>query len=1061
MALVPGDRLMGRYQVLEAIGAGGASSVSLALEEATQQKVVIKELYADSPELLDAFRAEFALLSRTTHPHLTRVFDFGSERLRGKLLHYYVAEYVSGSTLGEHARTAKGRNLLEPWLDALEGLHELHALGVRHGDFKPSNVLVSTTGHGVLIDLGCARKFGPSPNLFGTRGYLAPELLRGESGDARSDLYAAGVTLRELFALSGERPAPKIERLQKRLTAESPADRPSNVAEVLEYFGRTAPNLPVIPAAGTFVGREDELRTFERWLDAFLRGLPAAPFFVVTGERGMGVTRLTRELVARAGPRARVLLARGDEPNALKRLAGLALAIDSFDAVTLARALGELSEPTLLVLEEQELLAERDRELLHALSRLLDDEGRLKILLSGRTPLVGERCESVVIGALDRDALRALAGRLLSEQQLDALHSATQGKPGEVERALMELRGGRPRAGARRAEPLAKEERVRLSSEDRGALALLLVSEGVLDPAARGQRFEDFSGLLGAGIAEREGTRLRLSRRFSEDALRSLLSPRELELAHERAAAELSQEGADGAALARATRLFFLAGKPERAEAIVLTRDAALAAAGARELADLSGLARRSRNANALCRLAELAAANGAPRAGLRLAALATQRLRTSAGAAIEERRSLELRALLAAAEALTRLGRGARAERLLEASLSRKLDVEDRARLLDRLARARLQRGDYPGAESAAREGLSAELPEVLEGHLRETLGIALGYSGRTSEAELELQTALVRLGAQASSRERARIESHRGILAFRAGRVEQAAAAHRSALTLAERDGATDLAAVACLNLGTAEQQAGWLGAALESYERGSIFARATGRESTELTLRYNLANLYAEIGSFERAEELLDRLEKRAGGSRYEQFKPAIAILRAELDLYQERPELAARRLSACIAELAPRGVSRELAEATLRLADAELASGDAASARARLAELGETLGELDAADLELGLELGRARLEIAERDPAARTRARARSARRAQAARSDARDGALRLARARGRREKGLGAARPRAARLGSPGRRVAAGAPRRVLAAPAALGAQRAHARHRRTSPGLA
>src|SRR5690606_6291087 len=105
---------------------------------------------------------------------------------------------------------------------------------------------------------------------------------------------------------------------------------------------------------------------------------------------------------------------------------------------------------------------------------------------------------------------------------------------------------------------------------------------------------------------------------------------------------------------------------------------------------------------------------------------------------------SLHLRAELAAAEALTRLGRGARAERLLEATLSRPIESGDRARLLDRLSRARLQRGDYSGAESAAREGLSVELPPVLEGHLRETLGIALGYSGRASEAELELQTAL-----------------------------------------------------------------------------------------------------------------------------------------------------------------------------------------------------------------------------------------------------------------------------------------------------------------------------
>jgi transcriptional regulator with GAF, ATPase, and Fis domain/serine/threonine protein kinase len=982
MALEAGDRLMGRYRILELIGSGGSSSVSLALEEATQRKVVIKELRADAPELLDAFRAEFVLLARTTHPHLTRVFDFGSELVRGGLAHYYVAEHVDGSTLSAHARTARGQELLSPYLDALEGLLELHALGIRHGDFKPSNVLVSAAGHGVLIDLGCARPFGPSASLCGTEGYLAPELLRSEGGDARSDLYSAGATLRELFAISGDEPSPKIRKLIQRLTADPPGERPSNLAEVLEQFGRAAPNLPVVPARGTLVGRESQLRAFDAWLEAFLRSQPSAPVFCVTGERGMGVSRLTHALVARGSLRARVLRARSDETHALRRLFAVASESDAtepLDAVGIARALEQVREPTLLVLEDYELLPDAERELLISLSRLIENESRFRIVLSGRTSFPAERAESVVVGPLDRSALRSLVGRLFSEQQLEALVQRTHGRPKDVERALDEHRQtSRRPARAAPGETTPRSAVRELSQEERALLGLLLVWEGELDPVSLELRFEDFSGLLAKTIAEREGTRLRLSDRFSEDALRGSLAPRELERAHEQAAEHWLREPLTPITLVRSARHLFLAGKIERAETL-LGADHDWSRAGARELSKLSAAARRGRNPTLLGRLAEVVSTSGVPREGLRLAALASRRLRTtSVTLSIGERRELALRALLAAAEALTRLGRGPRAERLLVASQARDFSNQERSRLLDRLARARLQRGDYSGAEQAAREGLSADVPQLVEGHLRETLGIALGYSGRAPEGELELQTALVRLGEQASPRERARIMSHRAILAFRAGRIEQAISEHRGALALAEKDGATDLAAVACLNLGTAEQQSGQLGAALESYERGTIFARVTGRESTELTLRYNLANLYAELGSFERAEELLDRLERRAGSARFEYFKTPIAILRAELELYQERPDQAVARLDACISELERAGRSRELAEAELRRADADLALGNRASVRTRLDALKPRLSELGAVDLELGLELCLARLEIAERDPAARQR-----------------------------------------------------------------------------------
>src|SRR6187455_437973 len=123
MALAPGDLLQGRLRIGAPLGQGGMASVWSAREEPDGSELVVKLLRLDAPELLDSFRGEFALLSRVSDPHLLHVLDFGSERLRGELHHYYVAERIQGVTLGERARRGAGpTDLLRPVLDALSGL---------------------------------------------------------------------------------------------------------------------------------------------------------------------------------------------------------------------------------------------------------------------------------------------------------------------------------------------------------------------------------------------------------------------------------------------------------------------------------------------------------------------------------------------------------------------------------------------------------------------------------------------------------------------------------------------------------------------------------------------------------------------------------------------------------------------------------------------------------------------------------------------------------------------------------------------------------------------------
>ncbi|HEY8946866.1 MAG TPA: serine/threonine-protein kinase, partial [Polyangiaceae bacterium] len=229
MTLVPGDRLGGRYLVQRALGGGGMGSVFLALELPTGATRVLKQLRVDRPELVEAFRSEFALLSSITDPHLMRVHDFGTSHVRGESISYYVAEWIDGQTFSTFAKEASLSNLTSALLDAVSGLSALHAIGVRHGDFTPGNVLVDRRGRGTLIDLGCARPFSHrSSSIAGTPGYFAPELLSEGGGDARADLFSVGITLRRALEIAGQTPSASLAHWIERLTAAAPGHRPES-----------------------------------------------------------------------------------------------------------------------------------------------------------------------------------------------------------------------------------------------------------------------------------------------------------------------------------------------------------------------------------------------------------------------------------------------------------------------------------------------------------------------------------------------------------------------------------------------------------------------------------------------------------------------------------------------------------------------------------------------------------------------------------------------------------------------------------------------------------------
>jgi tetratricopeptide (TPR) repeat protein len=204
--------LVGRYVILERIGAGGMGVVYAAYDPELDRKVAVKLLRRDRlPRDADRRLREAQALARLTHPNVVAVHDAGTFGDRV----FLAMELVEGETLRRWLAAAprSWREVLDRFLPAGRGLAAAHAAGLVHRDFKPENVLLGRDGRVRVVDFGLAKALGEGtpegleapPGLArGTPSYMAPEILRGLAADARSDQFSFSVALWE--ALHGERP---------------------------------------------------------------------------------------------------------------------------------------------------------------------------------------------------------------------------------------------------------------------------------------------------------------------------------------------------------------------------------------------------------------------------------------------------------------------------------------------------------------------------------------------------------------------------------------------------------------------------------------------------------------------------------------------------------------------------------------------------------------------------------------------------------------------------------------------------------------------------------------
>jgi len=217
--LRPGS-VLGRYHIVERLGEGGMGSVYRASDPRLERDVALKVLHEDPDpgrgiDRRRQLRLEARALSRLMHPNIATLFDLDTH----DGVDFLVLEYVPGHTLAHLLESgplpeARARAIAVEVSEALEAAHE-H--GIVHRDLKPGNIILNPRGRAKVLDFGLARFQGsstatmstlktadPVERFAGTMPYMAPEQIRGERTDARTDVWALGVIMHEMCA--GARP---------------------------------------------------------------------------------------------------------------------------------------------------------------------------------------------------------------------------------------------------------------------------------------------------------------------------------------------------------------------------------------------------------------------------------------------------------------------------------------------------------------------------------------------------------------------------------------------------------------------------------------------------------------------------------------------------------------------------------------------------------------------------------------------------------------------------------------------------------------------------------------
>jgi len=870
--------------------------------------------------LVAALRSEFRLLATLSDPRLAMVHDFGrlppgalpdgSARRAG---YFYTRDLIEGEDLG---RAASGRGMRE--VAGLLGLTALaldvvHRAGAVHGDLKPGNVIVAADGRPHLIDFGFARAEAQPGTWAGTPAYLAPEWIRGELGDRRSDLYALGVMLFELC--SGEHPSgstdpdellrwhlqgpvPRlaerrsdlaaVDGLLVRLLARDPDGRYPSAAEaaaaLLAVAGLALPErTPARPVLrGSAHARA--IAELESTVRARLLDREAGPgLLLLCAETGAGKRDLLRELRWRAqiagiealhgdfgAGEARPL---GELPELLDQLAALCGTTapgppaDALDEASRWRRPEEIARfvqeavrrfPLLLLLDGLERTSGDAVTLLRFLSHALERDAAL--IVAGVTPRVADalgEAPSIALGPLTLEevgvALQS-AWPQADARLLERVFRQTGGLPALVGEAARAEPGGDPE---KLSVPASVEEayQARVAMLDHPARRCA----EALAVLARPAQIPLLCSIAGSAVDEKSLASLSAAGVLARDAAGPSLhaAAAALVLAAMPAARRRELHRRAAQALRRegvgpAELVRHLLGAGERVAALGLLGAALdeLVAAGALRAALALGEA-------LLLRMP----ATRSQVHGLRLRLAEIARAAGDGGRALALARPLVAARVAERGRALVLLGRvHAESGRTAEAEgLFRRALADDRssagAAAGRELAMLLVRLGRAAEAEKLLL-GAIPRAPEAMRGGLRAALALARGYRGDTTPAEAQLRPVLQEARARADRPGELFVLSAQAVIHFRQGELHQAAARWQEAVEVARALHDVERAASLGMNLAGCQLQLGEYGRYLANMEDATRMMRAVGAELALAQARVNLGHGYLVLGLWEQA-------------------------------------------------------------------------------------------------------------------------------------------------------------------------------------------------------------
>ncbi len=915
----------GRYEYQRELGRGADGRVIQVADHAAAGALrAIKSVSAQSEERV---RWEFALLCRIAHPNLARVHELlrvdaaaGLPLPVGSLA--LVSELAVGSRADELARVyaadkAKLLQLCGLVLDRVaRALSAIHAHGFVHADVKPQNIIVADDlSDATLIDLGLARSAGLVREAFGTPGYIAPELWRGELGPA-VDLYALGVTACHLLAPARARDGsgstqdemartlaasaqlpplpgwvpPALAQLLADLCAVSPAQRPVSARDL----ARQLQELGILPerergpaGAQTVVARGDAERALQVTslalvghadaLASLQRALGTSGVTCVLGAPGSGRSRLVREavgalqLAAAVGGGSAPSYRVEDELPALAPDYPCILHLQQGDDTPLEQALATVRAAQVagrfchVVLERsaQPPGVAQTIRLSPMSEREIEQLLQLALQLPVKGPLLREAL--AVSGGLGGRLCRVLCAGLAAGDDMTRV--------GQLRTHAAGLVGDRPKL-PERAELLAQ-----LLSVCGGSLTQEAAEAVLATPAEMAQ---DARALLALGACSL-GSRSELTLRpdFCAALWAELGPQRRAELA-----ARVPQTRLDPRA-----RAFVLCAKgdAQRAAAAFVVEIKARMQAGEPELAlalasDARTVLAAQAGVNLLLAQAEALRALGRYEPALALLAAANDPESAVARAELLRLRGQSAQAQSAARQVLSSAPDGsalAAAAALIVARLAL-----DAGRVHEALAGAScvVQRDDSVGLRAC------------------ELLALAQLQLGETQAAQTGAAQALLRARAVGDRVAEARLLAVLGFAHRAEGDLHRAGIDFARAFELAQAAGEFHAAASFLVNLGTSRLDAGELGPALDACREGARRLARLGRERDLARVLYNLAFAAHLTGDDTAALAALGEAQRSAQAASDVSANAFCGVLLAEIHAERAEHEQALACLSA---------------------------------------------------------------------------------------------------------------------------------------------------------------